>query len=141
MKVRAICFQSLASDVRMPALFKASVMRWSVSLGVLGLLGVASTIPAAASTIGLNTGNGTSAYIITADTLNPSEGSATNVVTTLAGGWANDLTSEWIAPVANQGNSSVSEADAGSVTYQTTFALPTTGLKSRVDPEHRLSGG
>jgi hypothetical protein len=106
---------------------KTSAKRLAVSLGLLGLLGAACAVPAAASTIvNLNTGDGSSAYSITADSLSPNEGTTANVVTSLGGGWANNLTSEWISPLVNQSNSNTSGvAAAGSVTYVTTFTLPT----------------
>ncbi|MGA2878217.1 MAG: PEP-CTERM sorting domain-containing protein [Bryobacteraceae bacterium] len=97
----------------------------SLSLSVLGLLGVASAIPAAADSIDLNTGNGTSPYTITSDTLVPSEGTSVTVVTTTAPLWVNDLSSEWISPQADQSSGNTSgEQDLGSVTYDTTFNLP-----------------
>jgi hypothetical protein len=100
-------------------------MKFSMSLGVLGLLGVASAVPAAASTINLNTGNGSDPYTITSDTLSPSEGTTVYLVTQTANNWINNLASEWIAPQANQSNAATQsvEADSGSVTYDTTFLL------------------
>jgi hypothetical protein len=56
-----------------------------------------------------------------ADNLVPSEGATVHVVTSLGGGWINDLTSEWIAPAANQGSMT---GEFGSVTYDTLFSLP-----------------
>jgi hypothetical protein len=103
-------------------------MKFSISLGVLGLLGVASAIPAAAGTVNLdlNTGNGSDPYTITSDTLSPSEGTTVYLVTTTATNWISNLTSDWIAPQANQSNAVTQgvEADSGSVTYDTTFVLP-----------------
>lgn len=105
-------------------------MKFSLSLSVLGLLGVASAVPVAASTINLNTGNGSDPYIITADTLVPNEGTTTTVVTSPASLWINNLSSEWISPQANQSNGYTNgEQDSGSVTYDTTFDLPS-GLTS-----------
>lgn len=94
----------------------------SASLAVLGLIGVATAVPAAASTINLNTGNGANPYTIASDTLSPSEGTTVFVVTNLGGGWINNLSSEWIAPAANQSNKS--QADVGGVTYDVMFSLP-----------------
>jgi hypothetical protein len=96
-------------------------MRKSCISLLFGLM--ACSVPAAASTINLNTGNGSSPYTITADTLSPPEGTTVNVVTSLGAGWINDLSSEWIAPLADQLDAI--SADAGYVTYQTTFTLPT----------------
>jgi hypothetical protein len=108
--------------------FKISAMRFSVSLGVLGLCGAVSAVPATASTlVSLNTGNGSSPYTISLDTLNPSEGTTVNVInpSELGGGWLNDLTSEWISPLTNQSNSNTSgEKDSGGVTYDVAFNLP-----------------
>src|ERR1700744_1990835 len=99
-------------------------MRLSLSLGMLGLLGVASVVPVAASSLDLNTGNGSSPYTITSDTLNPNEGGTTTVVTSLGDGWINDLYSEWISPQADQSNDTTGYEQGGSVTYDTTFSLP-----------------
>jgi hypothetical protein len=100
-------------------------MKFSFSLVILGLLAVASSVPAAAGTINLNTGNGSSPYVITSDTLVPNEGSTTTVVIVPATLWVNDLTSEWISPQANQSNgNTTAELPTGSVTYETTFSLP-----------------
>lgn len=96
-------------------------MRKSCTNLLLGLM--ACSVPAAASTINLNTGNGSSPYTITADTLSPSEGTTVNVVTSLGASWINDLGSEWIAPSADQLDAT--SADTGYVTYQTVFTLPT----------------
>jgi len=96
--------------------------KFRTSLAALGLLGAAGAIPAAASTINLNTGTGTGTYTITSDTLVPGEGTTVNVVTSLGGGWINNLSSEWIAPSATQAGKT--EAATGGVTYDTIFALP-----------------
>jgi hypothetical protein len=82
-----------------------------------------------ATVIDLDTGNGSNPYIITADSLSPDENSTLPtpavVVTALGGSWINDLGSEWIAPMANQGSTAVKNvADSGSVTYDVTFDLP-----------------
>jgi hypothetical protein len=103
----------------------AAALKLAISFGVLG---VVSAIPAAADTLDLNTGTGPGsvAYTITADTLNPDEGTTATVVSTLGYGWANDLSSEWIAPIADQFDPPASgEYAVGYVTYQTTFSLPT----------------
>jgi hypothetical protein len=100
-------------------------MKLSLSLGFLGLLGVASVVPAAAGTLNLNTGNGSSPYVITQDSLNPNEGTTTAVVTSDASLWLNDLTSEFISPQADQSNGNTTGVlDTGNVTYDTTFTLP-----------------
>ncbi len=99
-------------------------MKFSISLGVLGLLGVASAVPAAASTINLNTGNGSDPYTITSDTLSPNEGTTVYLATQGGTHWVYDLSSEWIAPQANESNAATEDvADTGSVTYDTTFLL------------------
>jgi hypothetical protein len=102
------------------------MMKLSLSLSLLGLLGVASVVPAVADSLNLNTGNGSSAYTITSDTLNPNEGTTATVVTSMAPLWVNDLTSEWIAPQADQswGDNFGVVQDTGSVTYDTSFFLP-----------------
>ena len=90
------------------------------------LLSVVSAIPATASTINLNSGNGADAYTITADTLIPAQGvigSTAPVITSLGYEWTNDLTSEWIGPTAAQLDSPAYAT--GHVTNQTSFSLPT----------------
>jgi hypothetical protein len=101
--------------------------RWLVGAAVAVMSSFGSA--AFATTIDLNTGNGSNPYIITADSLSPDENTALPtpavVVTALGGSWVNDLSSEWIAPLANQSNSARSGvADLGSVTYDVTFDLP-----------------
>jgi hypothetical protein len=101
------------------------IMKVSLSLGLLCLLGVASVIPAAADSLNLNTGDGSSPYTITSDTLDPNEGTTVTVVTSTAPLWVNDLTSEWISPQADQSwGNTTGEQDSGSVTYDTSFFLP-----------------
>lgn len=101
-------------------------MKLSLSLSLLCFLGVASVIPAAADSLNLNTGNGSSPYTITSDTLDPNEGTTVTVVTSLAPLWVNDLSSEWISPQADQSWADTFGvvADSGSVTYDTSFFLP-----------------
>jgi hypothetical protein len=105
-----------------------TMMKLGLSLSVVGLLAVASALPASASTINLSTGE-TAVYTITSDTLSPTEGTTVHVVdpTEFGSGWVADLSgSQWIAPNADQNNADrVSEADSGALTYTTTFTLPT----------------
>lgn len=101
-------------------------MKLFISLSALGFLAVAATVPATAGTINLNTGDGNSPYTITSDTLNPYEGTTVYLATAQATRWLNDLSSEWIAPMADQSNANTNSVlSAGSVTYDTTFILPT----------------
>ena len=106
--------------------FRTIAIRLTVCLSVLG---VVSAIPAAASTLDLNTGNGTDAsYTITADTLLPPQGTigtTAPVVTSLGFDWTNDLSSEWIAPTADQSSPESYGYGNYYVTYETTFSLPT----------------
>jgi len=99
-------------------------MKYLLSFGVLGLLGIA-TANASTVNLNLNTGDGDVPYTILSDTLSPNEGKTVYVVTQPATYWLNDLTSEWIAPMANQswGNTNT-ELPQGSVTYQVQFTLP-----------------
>jgi len=101
------------------------MMKFSASVAVLGLLGVASAVPAAAATINLSTG--TANYTITADS-NGTEGLVpTTVNTPLPGGWITSLSDGigdngvWIAPAAAQ--SGEPGSISGSTTYEVTFSL------------------
>lgn len=99
-------------------------MKSIFSIGLLGLLGIGI---AAADTVNLNlnTGNGADPYTITSDTLTTNEGTTVNVVTQGGTLWLNDLSSEWIAPWANESNANTKNvASGGAVTYQVQFNLP-----------------
>ncbi len=100
------------------------MMKFSTSVAVLGLLGVASAVPASATTINLSTG--TAGYTITLDS--NGEGTVpTPVNTPLPGGWISSLSDGigdsgiWIAPAAAQNG--ISGSTSGSTTYQLTFSL------------------
>lgn len=99
-------------------------MKYFLSFGVLGLLGLA-TANANTVNLNLNTGDGSDPYTITSDTLVPQEYYTVNVVTQQPGAWLNDLTSQWIAPWANQSYANTQNVShAGAVTYQVQFNLP-----------------